>query len=602
MAAPDEFVAPPSAAETVIIPKFEPDTMLLPIVNDPILGGTGAGGRSGQQSATPRAPGGEPAEGPADASRRSVARNSAVMALGSIASRAFGFLRTAAIGAALGAELVADDYTTANTLPNMVFELLVGGVLASVIVPVLVRARKRDADGGEAFAQRLLTLAMVFFGAATVIAVAAAPLLTSLIVNDGTPEADRRLTTLLAYLLLPEIFFYGMAALMAALLNARGHFAAPMWTPILNNLVVIMTAGLFALIHTGTVETESITNAEIAVLGIGTTSGIVLQAAGLLPALRRVGFRWRLRWDFRALGLRELAKLGSWMLLYVAASQIGVLVILRIARWAGDQGAPGPAIYNNAFLIFMMANGIVAVSIGTALMPRMSAAAADGRMADLAEQLSLGTRLSAVILIPVAVAYIVLGRPLAVTVFQWGAYRHSLAVDTGSVIAVAGLALVPYAISQLQTFAFYALSDTRIPALVNTAIVAFRLSVAGVLILIVPATWIVAGLMGVSAISFAAAVALGYWLLRRRIGRMGLAAVGATLAKLTVAAAVSGTFAGITVLILTKLFGDGKIASFVQLCVGGLVLLAGYWMVAMILRIAEVQEVSRMVAGRLRRS
>ncbi|MBT8224788.1 MAG: murein biosynthesis integral membrane protein MurJ [Dactylosporangium sp.] len=574
---PDEYGAPPTAADTVVIPTIEPDTVLIPKVTVPD----------------------PPHE--IDDSPRSVARNSAVMALGSIVSRAIGFLRTAAIGAALGAELVGDDYATANTLPNMVFELLVGGVLASVIVPVLVRAKKQDADGGQAFAQRLLTLAMVFFGAATVIAVTAAPLLTALVVGDDATAADRELTTLLAYLLLPEIFFYGMAALIAALLNARGHFAAPMWTPILNNIVVIMTAGLFALLHTGTIEAASITNAEILVLGVGTTSGIVVQALGLLPALRRVGFRWKLRWDFRSLGLGELARLGSWMLLYVAGSQIGVLVTLRIARWAGDQGAPGPAIYTNAFLIFMMANGIVAVSIGTALMPRMSSAAADGRLADLAAQLSLGTRLSAVILMPTAAVYIVLGRPLAVTLFQWGAYRHEQALDTGVVIAFAGLALVPYAVSQLQTFAFYALSDTRVPALVNVPVVAFRLAVAGLLVLLLPAEWIVAGLMGVSAASFVLAIGLGYWLLRRRIGRIGLAHIATTLVKLGIAAAAGAVAAGLVLVVLIGMLGDGKVASMIQLAVGGLVLVIGYWAAAILLRIGEIREVGRMVAGRLRR-
>jgi putative peptidoglycan lipid II flippase len=334
-----------------------------------------------------------------------VARNSAIMALGSIVSRATGFMRTAAIGAAIGAKLVADDYTIANTLPNMVYELLLGGVLGRVIVPVLVRARKSEPDGGEAYAQRLLSLAVLFFGAATVAAVASAPLLTALMTNSNTTAADRHLITVLAYLLLPEIFFYGVAALLSAILNVRGHFAAPMWSPILNNFVVIATAGVFALLHTGVVEAGSVTSAEVAVLGVGTTLGIVAQAAGLLPALRKVGFHWRWRWDFGALGLRELGRLGSWMLLYVAVSQLGVMVVLKIARMAGDQNAAGPAIFNYAFLLFMMAHGIVAVSIGTALMPRLSAAAADRLDADLAEQLSLGTRLSAVILVPAALLW-----------------------------------------------------------------------------------------------------------------------------------------------------------------------------------------------------
>ena len=170
----------------------------------------------------------------------SVARHGAVMAVGSIVSRVTGFLRTAAIGAAIGVLAVGNDYNLANTLPGMVYELLLGGVLSSVVIPLLVRARTRDADRGEAYTQRLLTLAAVFLAGATVLAVACAPLFTSLLTNSRTTTDDASLITTLSYLLLPMIFFYGMAALFAAVLNTRGHFAMPTFAPILNNLVVIL--------------------------------------------------------------------------------------------------------------------------------------------------------------------------------------------------------------------------------------------------------------------------------------------------------------------------------------------------------------------------
>ena len=458
-----------------------------------------------------------------------VARHGTAMAAGSVVSRVTGFLRTAAIGAAIGAVAVADDYNLANTLPGMVYELLLGGVLASVVVPLLVRARTTDVDRGEAYTQRLLSLAAIFLAAATVVAVVCAPLFTALLTNDSTAPADRRLITILSYLLLPMIFGYGMAALFAAVLNTRGHFAAPMWTPILNNLVVITMAGVFILITvTKPLQAASLTAAQIAVLGLGTTLGIVVQATALWPALRRVGFRWKWRWDFRELRLRELARVSSWMLAYVVVSQIGLVVVLKIAKLAGDEGAatgetvPGPAIFNNAYLIFMMAHGIVAVSIITALMPRMSAAAAERRHDDLVHQLSLGTRLIAVVLVPATVAYALFGRPLAVTLFQWGQYTHDQAVATGWVIAVAGLGLVPFAVSQLQMFAFYAMPDTRTPALANLPVVAVRIAVDVLLFIVLPVVWVAAGLMFGNAVSFVLAGVLGYWLLRRRIGRLGL--------------------------------------------------------------------------------
>ncbi|HEX6872213.1 MAG TPA: murein biosynthesis integral membrane protein MurJ, partial [Micromonosporaceae bacterium] len=501
----------------------------------------------------PRASGAEPAAesgatgrhqdpagpGVVDDTGSAVARHSSVMAVGSIISRLTGFVRTAAIGAAIGVLAIGDAYNLANTLPGMVYELLLGGVLASVVVPLLVRARTRDTDRGEAYTQRLLTLAVIFLGGATVVAVLCAPLFTSLLTNASTTVADQRLITTLSYLLLPMIFFYGMAALFAAVLNTRGHFAMPTFTPILNNLVVIAMTATFLFLPVERVgDASSLSALQIVVLGLGTTLGIVVQATGLWPALRRVNFRWRWRFDFRQLYLRELARVSAWMLVYVLISQVGVVVVLKLAKMAADNGddVSGPAVFNNAFLIFMMAHGIVAVSIITALMPRMAAAAAENRHEDLVHQLSLGTRLTAVVLVPTTVAYVVLGRPLAVTLFAFGNYGHQEAVATGWVIAVAGLGLVPFAISQLQLFTFYAMPDTRTPALVNLPVVGVRIAIDVLLYVVLPFAWVAAGLMFGNAVSFLLAAVLGYWLLRRRIGRLGLARVLATLGRLAVAA------------------------------------------------------------------
>jgi putative peptidoglycan lipid II flippase len=533
----------------------------------------------------------------------SVAKHSSVMALGSIISRVTGFIRTAAIGAAIGAAAVGDDYGLANVLPGMVYELLLGGVLASVVVPLLVRARKRDPDRGEAYTQRLLSLAAVFLATATAVAVLCAPLFTLLLTNDQTPPADRRLITTLSYLLLPMIFFYGMAALFAAVLNTRGHFAMPTFAPILNNLVVIAMCGAFILTPAiDKNDAASLSGAQVALLGLGTTFGIVVQTAGLLPALRRVGFRWRWRWDFRELHLAELGRVSSWMLVYVAVSQVAQVVIFKLAYSAANTaGAAGPAIYLNAFLIFMMAHGIIAVSVITALMPRMSAAAAEQRHSDLADLLSLGTRLTAVVLVPATVAYIVLGRPLAVTLFEWGNYDHEEAVATGWVIAVAGLGLIPFAVSQLQLFAFYAMPDTKTPAMINLPVVAVRIGIDLLLYVVLPATLVAAGLMFGNAVSFVVAAGLGYLLLRQRVGPLGMRRVFRTLSRLGLAGLIAAVPTVVGLLTLSALWGDGKGASVVQLLLCGPILIGAYLGAATWLRVPEVKELIGMVRARLGR-
>lgn len=545
-------------------------------------------------------PGGGPVPLPDE--QPSIARSSAVMAAGSMVSRVTGLMRTVVLGAAIGAATVGNAYNLSNTLPNMVYELLLGGVLSSVVVPLLMKARTQDADRGEAYTQRLLSLATIFLAGATVLAVVAAPLLTQLVAGHSAP-ADKHLITTLSYLILPEIFFYGIAALLAGVLNTRGHFMAPMWSPILNNLVVIATALVFWVMPgPKTLDATSITTPQVLVLGIGTTLGIVVQASGLIPALRRVQFRWKWRFDFGQLGLRQIGRTSAWMLTYVIMTQIGLTVILRLSQSAANHHkAPGPAIFNNAFLIFMMAHGIVAVSILTALMPRLARAAAEGRFKDMGNNLTMGTRLSAVILIPVTAAYIVLGRPLAVALFQWGNYTHAEAMQTGTVIAVAAIGLVPYAITQMQLFAFYAMPDTKTPALVNMPVVGVRIALDVILYFALPLALVDAGLMLGNAISYVIAAIIGYQLLRRRIGLLAIGDTMRALGKLAVAAVIAAIPAWLLSLLIQHELGSGKVGAVSALIVGAIVLGVAYVGAGLLLKARDISDVAGIVRSRFGR-
>ncbi|MDG4806904.1 murein biosynthesis integral membrane protein MurJ [Micromonospora sp. WMMD1120] len=571
-------------------------------------GGPGAGGRPGDGATFISA---EPLNQPAMEStappqeqvgEASAATNSAVMAIGSLVSRGTGFLRNLVIAAALGGALVGDAYTTAQILPGMVYEFLLGGVLTSVLIPVLVRRRKIDMDGGQAYTQRLLTLAVLALGAAALLAIAFASQLTWLYGSGDSANDYSQLVTGLARLMLPMIFFSGLSALISAVLNTRGHFAAPMWAPILNNLVVIGTAGLYiAIFGAEIVQPGEMTTGRILLIGGGTLLGVAIQAVGLLPALRKVGFRWKLRFDFRELGLRELGRLGAWMFCYVAVSQVGLIVLFNLLNRAGKENAAGPLIYNNVFLLLMTAHGIIAVSIITALMPRMSAAAADGRYGDLAADLSRGTRTVSAVLAPIAVCYAVLATPLAFTLFRFGAFDERNATATSVVLLAAALALVPFAVSQLFTFAFYALPDTRTPALINIPVVALRIGVQVVLFVAFSASFAGAGMMIGNTISYLAAAIGSAWLLRPRVGRIGLGAIMRTWGRVGVAALGSAL---VGLLVVKLLPGDdtpSRLEAVVQLVVGGAVIGGSYLALAMLLRINEITEVVGMVRRRLGR-
>ncbi|MEU6204909.1 murein biosynthesis integral membrane protein MurJ [Micromonospora musae] len=531
----------------------------------------------------------------------SAAANSAVMAVGSLVSRGTGFLRNLMIGAALGS-LVGNVYTTAQFLPNQVYEFLLGGVLTSVLIPVLVRRSKTDPDRGEAYAQRLLTLAVIALAAAALIAVVLAPVLTTLYASGKDP-AYTGLVTKLSWLMLPMLFFTGVSALIAAVLNTRGHFAAPMWAPILNNLVVIGSFGLYILIYGAkAIRPDDMGWGQILLVGGGTLLGVAVQSAGLLPALRKVGFRWKLRFDFRELGLRELAKLGGWMFCYVAVNQLGLFVIVNLLTRAAGEDSAGLLIYNNVFLLLMMAHGIIAVSIITALMPRMSAAAAQDRFHEVTTDLSRGTRMVTAVLAPIAVCYAVLAAPISVVVFQYGAFTGDNAVATSTVLLVAAIALVPFAISQLFTFAFYALPDTRTPALVNIPVVALRVLLQVGLYLAFSATFAAAGMMLGNAISYVAAAVISAILLRPRVGRIGIGAIMRTMGRVVVAA-LGAALVGL--LVVTLLPGDSAHLSrgeaILQLVIGGAVIGVTYLGLAMALRIGEITEVVGMVRRRLGR-
>ncbi|MEV0647955.1 murein biosynthesis integral membrane protein MurJ [Phytomonospora sp. NPDC050363] len=530
----------------------------------------------------------------------SVVRNSAVMAVGTIVSRLTGFGRNAVIGAAIGGAAVGNAYSTAQFFPQMIYELLLGGILTSVLVPLLVRARKTDADRGEAYTQRFVTLIVLLLAAATALVVLCAPLLSAALTKSNTT-----LVTQLSYLMLPMIFFYGVAAVLAAILNTRGHFAAPMWAPILNNIVIVITGVLFLVFFGATAPTpENMTAPMILLLGGGTTAGIIVQVLGLLPSLRGVGFKMKWRFDFRQLHLGHIARLSAWMFCYVAVSQVSVIAVLRILNEVSDRdpNAAGPFIYNAAYLLMMMAHGIVAVSIITALMPRMSAVAAEGRNAEVSMYLSQGIRLSGVILLPATGAYVVFGGTIAGLLFDWGNFTADQAEATGLVTAMAGLTLMPFAVSQLQTFVFYALPDTKTPALLNIPAVAMRVGIYLLTFALLPAAMVAQGLMVGNGVSYVVAALLAAVLLRRRLGPLGMRRISVSLVKLG-AASAAGALAGWLVLWLIPngLSGSGKLNAIIDLIAGGAVLAVVYLGVAYALRAKEVTDVVGLVKGKLGR-
>ena len=528
-------------------------------------------------------------------------RSTRAMALGTLASRGTGFLRTAVVGAVLGVAAVGDAFNLANTAPNIVYELLLGGVLGSVVVPLLVRAAKDSGDQGQAYAQRLLTLVVLVLGAASVALVVAAPLVVDLYGSELSPRA-RDLAVVFARFLLPQVLFYGAGAVMGAYLNTQGRFGPPMWAPVLNNLVVIATGVVFAVMPgPDRPEPGTITDAQVTVLGVGVTLGIVAQTLALVPALRATGFRFRPRLDLRGSGLGRAAGLAKWVFLYVVASQAAYLVVVRLATSAGELSeGRGYSAYTYAFLLWQLPHAIVAVSLITALLPRMSRAAADGRTADLRASLDQGLRLTVSVLVPATVAFVLLGPQIAVLVFA----RVNISVEEarfiGLLLSVFAVGLVPFSTYQLQLRAFYAMQDTRTPTLVNLGVNATLVAVDLALFALLPDDLAVVGLAAGHATSFVAGLVLCSFVLSRRLGGLDAGPVVRTAVRCLLAAALAAAPAALVAEVAARALGEGPLGAGIAVMAAGAVLAAGYLLLARRLRVPEVEQVAGPVLRRLR--
>ena len=450
---------------------------------------------------------------------RGILRAAGTMAVATLVSRVTGLLRTMVLAAALGVGLVNDAYNTANTLPNIVYELLLGGVLTSVIVPLFVHAQERDRDGGVGYVQRLSTVAVAGLVVVTALAVLAAPLLTRLYGISGDPD-QVRLANWLARILLLEIVFYGLGALAQAVLNSRGVFGPPAWAPVLNNVVVIATGVLFMAVADGELTPGSISPGLVWLLGGGTTLGIAVQAVVLLPLLGRAGVPLRPRWGLRQTGLREAGSLGVWVIAYSAVSAVGVAVATRIANAAGRDGGLGSSAFAISSLLFQMPYGIIGVALLTALVPRMSRAAARSDVDGVVRDLSLGTRLSALGLLPVTAALTVLGPSLATVAFARGNTSVEEARAIGVALAIGAFGLLPMAVTLLQLRVFYATKDARTPTLIQLGMVAVRVPLLVAVPAVVDPDHVVAGLMLVTSVTYVAGWVLGHVALTRRLGAL----------------------------------------------------------------------------------
>jgi putative peptidoglycan lipid II flippase len=484
---------------------------------------------------------------------QTIARASAWMALGTIVSRITGFLRAGLLAVVIGTQLNADLFDIANTIPNTLYILLAGGVFNVVLVPQLVRAMKNDEDGGDAYANRVITLGLLVLGAGTALLMAGVPFILNIVFNDQLFEArnapqlhDARVLMLLC---LPQVFFYGAFVLVGQILNARGRFGPMMWAPIVNNVVSCAAILVYFVIFGASSGVKGFTTDQALLLGLGSTVAIALQALVLVPYLRRAGFHFRPRFDFRGVGLGHTLKLGAWTLAFIIANQVAFIWISRIATkgtldGASDgKAAAGSTVYGLGFLVSQLPHGVITVSLATAIIPTLAGLAADRRYDRFRVELGRTVRIALVIVVPVAVALLCLGQPVTAVAGGVGSLGGQT-VPIGYTVQAFSLAMVTFTVHYLMLRGFYANEDNRTPFFIQVVIAAVNVALA------------LALTDGVEPDRVAMMLALSY----------GLAyLVGSILSASLISRQIGNVFDGEMVLFLGKLVVSCGLAAFVTL-------------------------------------
>jgi putative peptidoglycan lipid II flippase len=541
---------------------------------------------------------------PAATQRSSLVRSGAGMAVGTLVSRATGFLRTLVLVYAVGIGALGNAYNNANTLPNTVYYLMLGGIFTSVVVPLLVRAARRDPDRGEAYAQRMFTLGAVALLGVTVVAMLlAAPLVTLYAPTIHGPAgshlaAEHNLMVVWAYLFIPQIFFYGMSSLIGAILNTRGRFAAPMWTPVINNLVVIVIGGLYVVTVGLNKEPWTIPAGGVQLLGIGTTLGVVAQTVALFPSLRAAGFRWRPTLGFRPGEVSEMGRMAGWMSVYVITQWAGNLVVQILAN-AASAGVNGYSAYSIAWQLFQLPYAIVGISVITALLPRMSEHASARRYSLVRDDFSIGVRLASVLVVPAAVYLGVLGGPLAEVLFSYGSTSAEHARYVGEVFGLFALGLVPYMLTQLQLRVFYSFQDSKTAAFVGLLTMIFGIAAALTAKSLLPAAQVVAGLAVAYGLANLVGTIAGWALLLRRVGSLDGWTIARSLTRMHLATVPGVVFALAVMAGAAHVLHDPSPAyGLVVTVVGGGGAIGLYALCARSLRVAEFGFLMKTMAAR----
>jgi putative peptidoglycan lipid II flippase len=525
------------------------------------------------------------------AATTTVVRRSAVVAVGTALSRLTGFVRIAAIAYALGVTALAGTYSYANETPNIVYELLLGGVLTATLVPIFVRHfESHDDDAASA----IFTVSILALLAVTVVGILIAPWIVDLYtlrVHGPNRAEQQELATHLLRLFMPQMLFYGIATLATALLNARRRFAAAAFAPALNNLVVIAVFLALPRIASGPLTVRNVLDDDALVLlmGLGTTAGIVVMALALFPALKHAHIHLRYLPAFRHRAVRTLIRVSGWTVGYVIANQIALFVVTVLGN-----GTPGgPFVYVSAYAFFQLPHGLLAVSLATTFAPELASAALRRDRGALREQLSRGLRLTALAIAPAVALYLGLARPIVVALLQRGAFSSADAADVADTLAAFAVGLLPFSLYLFSLRAFTSRLNTFTPFWVNCVENAVNIVLAFPLY-----AWLgIPGLALAFSLAYYVGAALSLFLLHRGLRGIDGRRVASTIARVVLAAAVVAAATwGVAHAIGWSTTAEALLAAVVGSVVGGTL----YLVMLVLLKVDELRILTALLPRRAR--
>jgi putative peptidoglycan lipid II flippase len=486
-------------------------------------------------------------------------------------------------------------FAVANTVPNSMYILLAGGVLTTVLVPQIVRAIRNDRDGGAAYTNRILTGGLIVLFVITLALTLAVPLIIDLYTASGWRQpplaAQYASMTALAYYCMPQVFFYGVFVLVGQVLNARDRFGPMMWAPIANNLVSIVVLLLFWGVFGQTNAGAAFTAGQELVLGIGSTLGIAVQAAVLVPYLRAVGFRFQPRFDFRHTGLGQTARLAKWALGFVLVNQAGLVIINKVASAATVQGSGGGvAAYTYAYALWIIPHSLITVSLTTAMLPSAARLALSGDRVGTAAEVTRTLRLALTALLPASVGLVIFGLPIARLVFGFGTGQRD-ADFAGWALMVLAIGLVPFTCQFVCQRAFYAMENTKTPFVLQVLITVLNVALGVALAVVVDVDALVAACL---AAGYTLAYAVGAVVSLRRLQRDLPALALRPLAQLSVrlaAAVVPGAVVVGGAVWWVESSQPSQLVRAATLAVAGVVAIGAFVLLARAIGIGEVTEI-----------